>query len=636
MRVVGTAGHVDHGKSTLVKALTGIDPDRLKEEKEREMTIDLGFAWLTLPSGITVSIVDVPGHEAFIKNMLAGVGGIDAALLVVAADEGVMPQTREHLAILDLLQIQGGVVALTKSDAVPDAEWIDLVSADVAKELAGTVLANAKIVPVSSKTRQGLNDLLAELDRLLQVVSPKNDFGRPRLPIDRVFSMAGFGTVVTGTLVDGHFTVGQEIEIVPGGKRGRIRGLQTHKEKLECALPGSRVAINLSGLRVGELTRGQVVALPGTLTATTLMDARVQYLASAPKPLLHNAEVDFFVGAAQAPARVRLLDHAQLMPGDTGWVQLHFAHPIALAKNDRFILRFASPSLTVGGGVVVDPHARTRQRRFRPDVITRLETLARGTPDEIVAQFLAARGANPADTQEIASGTGLSGEVITAALKAQIESGGAIALGSGASAQPSGAGEARHFIAAPGWRALADKIVNTLTEFHRQYPLRAGLPREEMKSRLGLAPRVFDQVVERAAAEKILVATEDLLRRPDFVVTFSPELRRKIDGLLAQFEKSPYTPPSAQEVEAAIGSEALNALVAQEKLVRLNEAVLLSPEALRTMSDWVVATIRERGQVTAGEVRDRFDTSRKYGIALLEYLDDQRVTKRVGDARVLR
>ncbi|HEX7593668.1 MAG TPA: selenocysteine-specific translation elongation factor, partial [Anaerolineae bacterium] len=282
MRVIGTAGHVDHGKSTLVKALTGIDPDRLKEEKEREMTIDLGFAWLTLPSGNTVSIVDVPGHEAFIKNMLAGVGGIDAALLVIAADEGVMPQTREHLAILDLLQVKGGVVALTKIDMVEGGDWIEMVSADVRAELADTALADARIIPVSAKTRKGLNELLAELDRLLQVVAPKNDFGKPRLSIDRVFSIAGFGTVVTGTLVDGSFSVGQDVEIMPGGKRGRIRGLQTHKEKLDHAVPGSRVAMNISGLAVDDLARGQVVALPGTLMATTLLDARLQYLASAP------------------------------------------------------------------------------------------------------------------------------------------------------------------------------------------------------------------------------------------------------------------------------------------------------------------------------------------------------------------
>ncbi len=620
MRVIGTAGHVDHGKSTLVKALTGIDPDRLKEEKEREMTIDLGFAWLTLPSGQSVSIVDVPGHEGFIKNMLAGVGGIDAALLVIAADEGVMPQTREHLAILDLLQIKGGVVALTKKDLV-DAEWLEMISADVRQTLAGTVLANAALVPVSAKTREGLPALLAELDRALQTVTPKNDIGKPRLPIDRVFSMAGFGTVVTGTLIDGSFAVGDEIEIVPGGKRGRVRGLQSHKTKVERAQPGRRVAMNLSGLAVEDLARGQVVTLPGTLRATTLLDARVQYLASAPKPLEHNALVDFFAGAAQVPARVRLLDHETLKPGEIGWAQFQLAVPVAIEKNDRFIIRFPSPSITIGGGVIVDAHATTRHRRFKPEVIARLETLARGTPEEIVWQFLAARGTQPADAKEIASATGLSAERVAQAVSAHAAN--IVTLGAA-------------YITAPQWRALAEKMRALLDEFHRRYPLRAGLPREELKSRLGLTPRVFDYVLARASAEQILVVNEEVVRRPDFVVRFAPEVQQKINALLAQFQRAPYTPPSAQEAEAAIGAEALNALVAQGRLVRLSDQVVLTPQALQTMRDWVVATIRAKGEVTAAQVRDQFNTSRKYAVALLEYLDAQRVTQRVGDARVLR
>ncbi len=627
MRVVGTAGHVDHGKSTLVKALTGIDPDRLKEEKEREMTIDLGFAWLTLPSGETVSIVDVPGHEAFIKNMLAGVGGIDAAILVIAADEGVMPQTREHLAILDLLQVKGGVVALSKSDVAQDAEWLDLVAADVRKELADTVLANAHIVPVSSRTGLGLKELVAELDRLLQVVAPRVDLGKPRLPIDRVFSVAGFGTVVTGTLVDGSFAIGQEVEMVPGGKSGRIRGLQSHKEKLEKAGPGRRLAINLSGIATDEVQRGQVVARPGTYEATTLLDAKLQYLTSAPKPLAHNAEVDFFVGAAEVPARVRLLDHEALKPGESGWVQLHLSQPVAAGKNDRFIIRFPSPSVTVGGGSVTDAHAHTRYRRFRPDVIARLETLARGTPEEIIAQFLASRAETPVSAKQVAEATGVSADAAVASLKAQVEAGSAVSLG---------AGEGRTFVSAPGWRALADKIGNALDEYHRLYALRPGLAREELKSRLGLPPRVFDQAIERAVGENVLAANEIVLRRPAFKVTFNPELQARVDALLTQFERSPYASPSAQEAEAAIGSEATNALVEQASLVRLNETVLLSPTAFSSMREWVVATIRSQGQVTAGQVRDQFGTSRKYAIALLEYLDEKRVTKRVGDARVLR
>lgn len=620
MRVIGTAGHVDHGKSTLVKALTGIDPDRLKEEKEREMTIDLGFAWLTLPSGQAVSIVDVPGHEGFIKNMLAGIGGIDAAMLVIAADEGMMPQTREHLAILDLLQVKGGVVALTKTDLV-DAEWIELVTAEVRRELADTVLARAAILPVSAKTRAGLPALIAELDRLLQSVAPKNDVGKPRLPIDRVFSMAGFGTVVTGTLLDGSFAVGDEVVIVPGDQRSRVRGLQTHKTKVERVEPGRRVAMNLSGLAVEDLARGQVVALPDTLQATTLLDARVQYLASAPKALEHNARVDFFSGAAQVPARVRLLDHDTLKPGAEGWAQFQLAAPIAVAKNDRFIIRFPSPSVTIGGGVIVEAHATTRHRRFKPEVITRLETLARGTPEEIVWQFLTARGTNPAEAKEIANGTGLSVESVAQVVNAPTAN--LIALGT-------------LYLTVPQWNALRQKIRALLDEFHRQYPLRAGLAREELKSRLGLAPRVFERVLQRARAEQLVVVNEDVVWRPDFVVQFTPELQKKINALLAQFQRAPYTPPSAQEAEAALGAEALNALIAQGRLVRVNDQVLLTPQALQTMREWVIATIRAQGQVTAAQVRDQFNTSRKYAVGLLEYLDAQRVTQRVGDARVLR
>ena len=349
MHVIGTAGHVDHGKSMLVKALTGIDPDRLKEEKERQMTIDLGFAWLTLPSGEQVGIVDVPGHKDFIENMLAGVGGIDAALLVVAADEGVMPQTREHLAILDLLGVKSGLVALTKVDLVDDPEWLELVEAEVEELLEGTTLAGAPIVPVSAKTGQGLPELVAELDALLQRTPPRRDLGRPRLAIDRVFSITGFGTVVTGTLVDGAFELGQEVEILPQGIKARIRGLQTHKRRIERAMPGSRVAINLAGVSKNELRRGDVVTTPGWLKPTQLVDVRLRYLADAPRPLRHNATLKFFSGSAEVVARARLLDSEAIPPGEEGWVQLRLAKPVALIKGDRFIVRQPSPPLTIGG-----------------------------------------------------------------------------------------------------------------------------------------------------------------------------------------------------------------------------------------------------------------------------------------------
>src|SRR5579859_4227912 len=393
MSCIGTAGHVDHGKSTLVKALTGIDPDRLAEEKERGMTIDLGFAWLTLPGGREVSIVDVPGHESFIKNMLAGVGGIDAALLVIAADEGVMPQTREHLAILDLLRVPRGVVALTKADLV-DEEWLDLVREEIAEHLKPTTLAQAAIIPVSSYTRQGLPELLAELERILDEAQERQHIARPRLPVDRVFSLTGFGTVVTGTLLDGSLKVGQEVEVLPQGLKTRIRGLQTHKHQIELAHPGSRVAINLVNVARTELERGNVIALPGQLRPTILFDARIHLLADAERPLTHNTQVDCYTGSQELPARVRLLDREELQPGESSWVQLRLSHPAVIARRDRFILRIPSPSMTIGGGEVVDVHPRYH-RRFQAPILAALEVLSRGVPDELILATLSGRTTGP-------------------------------------------------------------------------------------------------------------------------------------------------------------------------------------------------------------------------------------------------
>ncbi|GER87359.1 hypothetical protein KDW_15210 [Dictyobacter vulcani] len=342
MSCIGTAGHVDHGKSTLVKALTGIDPDHLTEEKERGMTIDLGFAWLKLPDGQEVSIVDVPGHESFIKNMLAGVGGIDAALLVIAADEGIMPQTREHLAILDLLRVSRGIVVLTKADLV-DEEWLELVRDEVAEYLKPTILADAPIIPVSAYTGQGLPELLSTLETLLHTASERKNIARPRLPIDRVFSLTGFGTIVTGTLLDGVLKVGQEVEILPQGKKSRIRSLQTHKQQLEETVPGRRVAINLASIARTELERGNVIALPGQLHPTMLIDARLHLWSEAPRSLVHNTAVDFYSGSQEVAARVRLLDTDELLPGQSAWVQLRLNSAAVVARRDRFILRIPSP-----------------------------------------------------------------------------------------------------------------------------------------------------------------------------------------------------------------------------------------------------------------------------------------------------
>src|SRR5579875_1870926 len=387
MATLGTAGHVDHGKSTLVQALTGIDPDRLAEEKARGMTIDLGFAWLALPDGRQVSIVDVPGHEDFIKNMLAGVGGIDLALLVIAADEGVMPQTREHLAILDLLRIPRGIVALSKCDLVDD-DWLALVREDVAATLAGTVLAGAPIIPVSALTGAGLPELMAAIAAHLPPEREVAPDAVPRLPIDRVFTVSGFGTIVTGTLLDGALHVGQEVVIMPGGRRARVRGMQQHQAQVQAALPGTRAALNLAGVARHELARGMVVSLPGALAPSLLLDARVECWAGAPRAIAHNAVLDLAVGAAETTARVRLLAGNEILPGAWGWAQLRLAEPVAVRRGDRFILRNPSPSETLGGGSVVEAPAR-HHRRNQPGVLAHLAALASGDPTAIIRATLA-------------------------------------------------------------------------------------------------------------------------------------------------------------------------------------------------------------------------------------------------------
>ncbi len=629
MRVIATAGHVDHGKSTLVQALTGINPDRLKEEQEREMTIDLGFAWLTLPSGESVGVVDVPGHIDFIENMLAGVGGVDAALLVIAADEGVMLQTREHLAILDLLKVNSGIVALTKSDLV-EAEWLDLVAADVSSTLDGTCLSGAPILPVSSRTGAGIPQLRAELDRVLAACPPRPDRGRPRLSIDRVFTVAGFGTVVTGTLVDGSLTLGQEVTLLPKGLTARVRGLQTHKTKVERAVPGSRVAVNLSGVDLTDVHRGDVVTTPGWLTPTLLVDTRLQLLADAPRPLKHNSEIKFFHGAAQVTAQARLLGNDQLAPGAEGWVQFRLSEPLNLVKSDRFIARLPSPSITLGGGTVVEAHPTHRHRRFKPVVTARLETLARGSPAEILLQALDAAG--PVTAADLLKTSGQPFEAASPLLSELITAGDVVVLsGQIVPLQPN-----QTIVSRAAWASLSGKVTDNLRAYHQAYPLRPGMPREELKSKLGLTQKLFNDVVTLAVTSRLLVESAAFIRAPDFAITFTPDQQRAIDSLLAKFRSAPYTTPSVKEAEAAVGADVLAALLEQGRLVKLSEDVLFLSQTCAAMVERTKQHIQQNSSITVAQVRDLFDTSRKYALAFLEHLDAKGVTRRVGDERVLR
>ena len=632
MRVIGTAGHVDHGKSTLVQALSGIDPDRLKEEKQRGMTIDLGFAWIDLPIGAgeveNVGIVDVPGHIDFIKNMLAGVGSIDAAILVIAADEGVMPQTREHLAILDLLGVTNGVIALTKTDAAEDEEWLELVELDIVELLEGTQLADAPMVRVSAQRGEGLEALRAALAMTLADLAPRRNRARPRLPIDRIFSLSGFGTIVTGTLSDGHLTVGESVEILPAGAVARIRGLQSHKRPIEQGAPGSRLAINLSGVGAEALHRGDVVAKPGTLRPTVLLDVSFRLLADAPRALEHNLAVDFFSGATETPARVRVLGVEQIQPGEAGWLQLRLDRPVVVAPGDRYILRQPSPSMTLGGGVVLSPHPRRRWKRFEPAVIKRLETLARGAPDEILLQALSR---SPLiGHEELLSLSGLDLDVANAAYAELVTAGAVIDL--------NGA-----LLTLDQWQRLLDQLSALLADSHERAPLRQGMPRSEVRSRVDaalgrkLAPRQFAAVTERAQAAGLVEMDESAIWQAGFAPTLTTGQKGAVARTLEAFAAAPYAPPNQGATLKLLGNDEalLEMLVEQGQLVRIG-GVLLRRVDYDAMSAAVVAFLETHGQITLAETRDLFDTSRKYAQALLEELDAQRITRRMDDVRVLR
>ena len=630
MRVIGTAGHVDHGKSTLIQALTGTHPDRLKEEQEREMTIDLGFAWWLLPDGEEVGVVDVPGHRDFIENMLAGIGGIDAALFVVAADEGVMPQTREHLAILNILQVPAGVVALTKVDMVQDEEWLVLVEEELRQELRGTVLEDAPIVPVSARTGKNLDQLQITLEEVLSRNPHRPDLGRPRLPIDRVFTIAGFGTVVTGTLVDGHFSVGDEVVILPGGLRGRVRGLQTHQRKEDRALPGSRTAINISGVDLEDIQRGQVIAHPGTFEETRRMDVAFQLLPDSDFPLEHNTEVKLFVGAAEMIARVRLIGSEVLAPGERGWLQLEMPRPVVAARGDRYILRRPSPGETIGGGVVLDPAPKRRYKRFSPSVLKRLQALEQGSPEEVLMQALITLGAAPFGEVQKAANM----EDAQAASSAEIlRSSGQMIVLDGAEA----ALKAKTWAAArPYWEQAVEQLHTILTEYHQKFPLRLGVPTEEVKSRMKVDQRVFSALLSRLVEEERLVVQGSMMHLPGHEVNFTPAQQAKVDALLAKFAAAPFAPPTIKDSIAEVGEDLYQTLVAMGRLLPVSKEVVFRTEDYQQALKDVGAIAEKHGSFTLAQARDYWGTTRRYVQDLLEYLDQQGVTLRVGDARKLK
>jgi len=610
--VIGTAGHVDHGKSALVQALTGIDPDRLREEKERGLTIELGFAWLTLPSGREISIVDVPGHERFIKNMLAGAGGVDLALLVVAADEGPRPQTHEHLAILELLDVPNGVVVISKADLV-EPDYLGLVEAEIREALAGTRFASAPIVRTSAATGAGLQELMVTLDAALDATPPKRNLGRPRLPIDRAFTVAGFGTVVTGTLLDGALEVGQEVELQPAGVRARIRGLQRHKTRVGRLEPGTRAAVNLSGVHAEEIARGMVLSLPGVIEPVRVVDVLLRAPDILSHPLQHDAGVTFLAATSETEAKLRLLDRDALLPGDEGWAQLVLASPVAVLPGDHCIVR--TPNETAAGGRIVGVNTRRHRRNHEPTLVA-LRRQLEGSPEDRLFDLISS---GPVLRHDLPARLGLEPTAVDAAVTALAAANRALVLG-------------ERVYAIPWLESRAAAALAAVSGFLGANTLRPAAPREHVRSSLRLDAPVFADVIAFAAEAGALEERGAGLAPPGYEAKLDPRQEAQVGAFLESLAAAPYSPPTDH-----LPPPDVLAYLAEQGLVEdTGSGVVFSKQAFEEMRDAVLQHIRANGAVTLAEVRDMFGTSRKYAQAFLEHLDALRLTRRVGDTRVLR
>jgi len=628
MHIVGTAGHVDHGKSTLISALTGINPDRLKEEIAREMTIDLGFASMVLPGGETIGIIDVPGHRDFVGNMLSGIGGIDAVLLVIAANEGVSAQTREHLAILDLLEISRGLIVLTKCDLVTDRGWLELVELEAQELVEGTSLENAPVLRVSAQSGEGLEQLKLQLAELLAQTPPKRDLNRPRLPVDRVFTLSGFGTIVTGTLLDGSLTLGDEVVCLPAGKPGRIRGLQNHNRKLQKVTPGYRTAINLNNLATEDINRGDVIAHPGDYTPTTRLDASIRLLRDAIVEVRHNMSLKVFAGASETLARVRLLGVETLSPGGEGFVQLELEAHLVAVRGDHYVLRLPSPAATIGGGVILDTQPTRRYRRFDEVTLTRLEQLRLGKRADLVMQAL--NQATVATFAALTAQTSLPAAELETQLSELENASEVIFLNKHPNPTKT------FLVSSQNWQSLTSHILGCLSDFHRANPLKAGISREQLRSGTKLTQEQFDFVLTKLNQQGDLKEHGTLVWAASHSILLTPQQEAMSAKLLEKFQASPYVPPDVAEVEAELGPDLLEGLVATDRLVRVSDAVLFLPDTINEMKSWVRDAIQANSSLSLAQFRDHFQTSRKYAAAFLEYLDSIGYTLRKGDVRVLR
>ena len=631
--VLGTAGHVDHGKTSLVKALTGIDTDRLKEEKARGITIELGFAYLDLPCGHRLGIIDVPGHEKFVRNMVAGAAGIDLVAFVVAADEGIMPQTREHFEICRLLGVSRGLIILTKIDMV-DPEWLELVKDEVRQYFADTFLAEAPLVGVSAVTGAGIEEVKAELDRLGGASTFAEAFGPFRLPVDRVFTIKGFGAVVTGTSISGRLTVGEEVVVYPGGQSGRVRGIQVHAADVNLVEAGNRTAVNIQGVDKELINRGDVVATPGSLAPSYIMDAEFLYLSSANRKLKNRSRVRLHLGTAEVMGRVVLLDDDELRPGRTANIQLLFEAPVCAWPGDHYVVRSYSPVHTIGGGVIYNSLA-AKKRRGRASNGEVFQVYREGDAEALVLLHVREAGVAGLTADELAVRLGVFGKRLKKLLDPPVSSRKLVVL------DP----ERQRFIEGSAYLDLQERCIAILAEFHRNNPLKGGMSREELRSRLrgGDDVRLFTFLLAELLRKGAIAQDEAEVRLAGHKVAMGVDTSKLRHEMLGFYAEAGLTVPTIKEVLARFGKgreglvkELIDVLVREGLIIKINEDLYFHADALAELKDKIVAHIRANQGIDAQGFKTLTGLSRKFSIPLLEYFDKCKVTLRVGDMRVLR
>ena len=629
--IIGTAGHIDHGKTSLIKALTGRETDRLKEEKKRGISIELGFTYFDLPNGQRAGIIDVPGHERFIKNMLAGVIGIDIVLLVVAADEGPMPQTMEHLAILDLLGIERGFIVLSKTDLVEE-EWLELVEEEVRDKVKGTFLEKSPIVRVSSTKKQGLDQVIHLLEKAAKDIEDKEINQMPRLPVDRSFIVPGFGTVVTGTLLSGSLKIGDEVEAYPSGQISRIRTLQVHEEDAEIAYAGQRVAMNLAGLKREDVNRGSVIAPVGSMEKTRMLDVKIKLLDSLDRPIKNRSRLRIYLGTKELLARLVLLDRDILNPGEEAYAQLRLEEELVAQRKDKFIVRFYSPMFTIGGGVVLEANPR-KKRRFNKKDLEELRIKDQGTSLEILEKIIEDRSPSFPTIKDLSLYTSNLEETLIKDIDKLEEAGRLISFS---------LTKDKYIIHKNYFKGLREKIEKDLKAYHKKYPLRKGRSKEEIRGKYlkDASTRLGEAILDRLIEEGYIKQDMEHIRLTDFTLSYNEEQKKIKEKIISHLQAQAYMPPKREElIEEIPGDkreiqEVFNSLVNKE-LIRLNEEVFILKDLYHKAVEKIKDYIEENGSITVAEFRDLLDSNRRNALALLEYFDQEKITKREGDKRLL-